>query len=221
MYRVVIVEDDPMISQLNYQYIQKEPDFHVVNRCKTGKEALQWLKKYQADLLILDVYMPIMSGLELLHTLRTMDSPIDVIMVTAANDPETVDTLFKLGAIDYLVKPFTYERFHMALEQFLRRKKMLNCATVQQSALDQIFSTPHSAPPPKGLQENTLHKIRTCLSAATAQQGFPSETLASETGLSVVTIRRYMNYLVECGEVASTIKYDTGGRPCRVYHLLS
>ena len=104
MYRVVIVEDDPMISQLNYQYIQKEPDFQVVNLCKTGKEALQWLKKYPADLLILDVYMPIMSGLELLHTLRAMDFPIDVIMVTAANDPETVDTLFKLGAIDYLVK---------------------------------------------------------------------------------------------------------------------
>ncbi|MFR3323633.1 MAG: response regulator [Oscillospiraceae bacterium] len=63
------------------------------------------LLHHTADLIILDVYMPRMTGLELLRTLRMEGIGIDVIMVTAANDSKTVDALLKLGVTDYLVKP--------------------------------------------------------------------------------------------------------------------
>ena len=166
--------------------------------------------------------MPLLTGVELLHALRAQSIPVDAIMVTAANSTALVDELLKLGVVDYLVKPFTVERFQQALDTFCRHREAVAGEAVSQDELDKLFAPPesgdHSAP--KGLQENTLKLIRACLQTA-PDQGLPSEAISRQTGLSVVTIRRYVNYLVERGEAASTVNYDTGGRPCRLYRLQS
>ena len=105
MYRVVIVEDDPMVSLLNRTFVERDARFQVVQSFQDGRAALAWLEQNPADLAVLDVYMPLFTGLELLHALRGQGVGIDAIMVTAANDAPTVDTLLKLGVVDYLVKP--------------------------------------------------------------------------------------------------------------------
>lgn len=219
MYQVVIVEDDPMVSLLNKTFTEKDPRFEVIQTFPEGRSALEWLSCHPADLLILDVYMPLLTGMELLHELRAREVELDVIMVTAANDAKTVDALFKLGVVDYLVKPFTWERFQQALDTFCRHRQAVAGEAVSQDALDQLFSPSGSSPERpvhKGLQESTLERIRACLRTA-PPQGLPSEALSRQTGLSVVTVRRYMNYLVERGEAVSRVNYDTGGRPCRLY----
>jgi len=218
MYRVVIVEDDPMVSLLDRTFTEKDPRFRVIQTFQDGRAALEWLAQNPADLVVLDVYMPLFTGVELLHALRERAIPVDAIMVTAANDAATVDQLLKMGVVDYLVKPFTYERFQQALDTFCRHREAVMGEEVTQGELDKLFAPPesgeHSAP--KGLQESTLQLIRSCLRAA-PPQGLPSEALSKQTNLSVVTVRRYANYLVERGEAFSTINYDTGGRPCRLY----
>ena len=218
MYRVVIVEDDPMVSLLDRTFVEKDPRFRVIRTFSDGRAALEWLAENPADLAVLDVYMPLFTGLELLHALRERNIPVDAIMVTAAHDAATVDQLLKLGVVDYLVKPFTCERFRQALDTFCRHRDAMAGDPVTQVALDRLFSpaAPAAQGVPKGLQESTLALIRQCLDAAPAQ-GLASEELARQTGLSVVTVRRYVNYLVDRGEAASTVNYDTGGRPCRLY----
>ena len=220
MYRVVIVEDDPMVSLLNRTFTEKDSRFHVVQTCSDGRAALEWLSHNPADLVILDVYMPLCTGVELLRALRAQAIPVDAIMVTAANDTASVDTLLKMGVVDYLVKPFTYERFQQALDTFCRHKEAVHGQAVTQGELDKLFAPPDSGDrsAPKGLQESTLKLIWDCLHAAPAQ-GLPSEAISKQTNLSVVTVRRYANYLVERGEACSTVNYDTGGRPCRLYQL--
>ena len=217
MYRVVIVEDDPMVSLLNRTFTEKDSRFHVVQTCSDGRAALEWLSHNPAALVILDVYMPLCTGVELLRALRSQAIPVDAIMVTAANDAASVDTLLKMGVVDYLVKPFTYERFQQALDTFCRHKEAVHGQAVTQGELDKLFAPPDSGDrsAPKGLQESTLKLIRDCLHAAPAQ-GLPSEAISKQTNLSVVTVRRYANYLVERGEACSTVNYDTGGRPCRL-----
>ena len=100
-----------MVSLLNKTFTEKDPRFEVIQTFPEGRSALEWLSCHPADLLILDVYMPLLTGMELLHELRAREVELDVIMVTAANDAKTVDALFKLGVVDYLVKPFTWEGF--------------------------------------------------------------------------------------------------------------
>lgn len=123
MYTTVIIEDDPMITRLNRRYIEQDSRFAVVQTFSAAHPALFWLRRNPIDLIILDVYMPQMSGTELLLQLRAEGVDADVIMVTSANDAKTVNDAVRLGAVDYLVKPFAYERFRQALDVFCRRRE--------------------------------------------------------------------------------------------------
>ena len=219
MYQTVIVEDDPTISLLHRTFLARDNRFALAHAFSNGHEALEWLLHHTADLIILDVYMPRMTGLELLRTLRMEGIGIDVIMVTAANDSKTVDALLKLGVTDYLVKPFAASRFQQALDTFCQHREAVSHDNVSQQELDALF--PSAAPAvsiPKGLQTRTLDRIRACLRQI-HQAGATCETIADCSGFSTVTVRRYLTYLVSQGEAVTQVNYDTGGRPCMLYRL--
>ena len=216
-YQAVIVEDDPMIASIDQNFLERDPRFRLAASFRSGQDALPWLLRHPADLLILDVYMPRMTGLELLRELRSFGITSDAVMVTAANDSKTVDALLKLGVADYLVKPFTARRFQQALDKFCRQRSAIAThSSVSQEELDALFSG-SSGPEdvPKGLQSRTLERIRTHLAQA-PEEGCTCESLA---GLSSVTVRRYLTYLTQQGEVVSRVNYDTGGRPSLLYYL--
>lgn len=164
--------------------------------------------------------MPRMTGLELLRELRSFGVTSGVVMVTAANDSKTVDALLKLGVADYLVKPFTARRFQQALDKFCRQRSAIDThSSVSQEELDALLSGSSSPEDvPKGLQSRTLERIRTHLAQA-PEEGCTCESLAAQAGLSSVTVRRYLTYLTQQGEVVSRVNYDTGGRPSLLYHL--
>lgn len=222
MYTVVIIEDDPMITRLNRRYVEQDSRFSVVQTFSAAHPALFWLQRNPIDLIILDVYMPQMSGTELLMQLRAKGVDADVIMVTSANDAKTVNDAVRLGAVDYLVKPFAYERFQQALEVFCRRRESVQRDSFSQDALDHTLfrqtAPAPSAAPPKGLQSQTLARIEAYLRAAPDER-HTSDEIASHVGLSVVTVRRYMNYLTDQQIIGSEMDYRTGGRPCLVYFL--
>ena len=140
-YQAVIVEDDPMIASIDQNFLGRDPRFHLAASFRSGQDALPWLLRHPADLLILDVYMPRMTGLELLRELRSFGVTSGVVMVTAANDSKTVDALLKLGVADYLVKPFTARRFQQALDKFCRQRSAIDThSSVSQEELDALLS---------------------------------------------------------------------------------
>ena len=221
MYTVVIVEDDPMITELNRRYAERDGRFTVTQTFNQPRRALDWLRHNPADLVILDFYMPQMNGLELLRAIRSAGVEADVIMITAANDAATVEALTRLGVVDYLVKPFAYERFCAALDAFCRRRSAMR-GSLDQSALDNLL---HTAPPgpatlPKGMQPQTQERVLACMRAA-PDRAYTCEEIAAAAGLSVVTVRRYMGYLAQQGQVTGDMNYGTGGRPCLVYRLVT
>lgn len=216
MYKVVIVEDDYMIAMLNRSYVEKDGRFLVTGEFPSGKPALQYLRENEVDLLILDVYMPVMTGVELLRQLRAEGHGIDAIVVTAAHEKETLRELLQLGAIDYLVKPFGAARFRQALDRFCAKRELLKGQSeVSQREIDALLQVKEEQNViPKGLQEKTLETIRAQLHN---REGRTCELIAEKTGLSVVTVRRYLAFLVECSRAYSRIRYNTGGRPCSIY----
>ena len=164
MYRTVIVEDDPVITLLNRRYIEKDERFCVVQTFSAAHPALFWLRSNPVDLIILDVYMPQMNGLELLRMLRAEGVDSDVIMVTSANDAETIEALMRLGVTDYLIKPFGLERFQLALDTFCNRKNAIHDSAqgaFTQNKLDRALlhisapvSQTKSAPPKRTAGKN-------------------------------------------------------------------
>ncbi|MCR5698850.1 MAG: response regulator [Treponemataceae bacterium] len=218
-YSVLIVEDDPMVAMINEQYVLKNPDFQVAASCRNGKEALDYLENNKVDLIVLDVYMPVMDGVETLKNIRDRKIPSEVIMVTAANDSETLENTMHLGVIDYLIKPFAFERFQVALEKFASKVSTLKQNKVlDQSCIDSIITSSKSTKEkdlPKGIQEKTLSTI---LSYFEMHEGWQSSDLIAERlGFSIVTVRHYMNYLVDQGLIKADVNYETGGRPCMLY----
>ena len=222
MYKVLIVEDDPMVAMINEQYIRRNKNFTLVGKCNDGMSALNFLEKTDIDLIILDVYMPKMNGFETLREIRNRQITTDVIMVTAANDIDSLEEALHLGVVDYLVKPFTFDRFQMALEKYIAKINALkDIEKLNQSNIDSIIVNSRKNTQdlfPKGIQEKTMQCIMDYL-RENSGVWFTGDQIAGEIGLTGVTVRRYMNYLSESGRVIGEMNYETGGRPCMLYKV--
>lgn len=224
MIHTVIVEDDPMVAQINRQYLQQLGDFQIDGIFANGEEALEHLRTKPVDLAILDVYMPGMGGLELLHRMRAEHIFTPVIMVTAAAEMRTVEEALRLGIVDYLIKPFSFQRFQEGIQRYMVNANLIRSSTtVNQDVVDQLMGKKRTAARElrdlhKGLNQKTLDHIHQYLRERPGEAQ-TCEGLSAATGLSKVTIRRYLNYLIETGWVESSIDYETGGRPRVLYRL--
>lgn len=225
MYQVLIVEDDPMVADIDRQYVEMNSAFQVVKTCKNGAEGLEYLQHHDVDLIILDYYTPAMDGTEFVDRLHAAGKRPDIIMVTSANDTCIVQGLLARGVLDYLVKPFQYSRFHQALERFLNSRQLLGCHSevLDQGSIDQLFQ--RTSPPAqateapqlaKGLNPGTLDRVRAFF-ACHPNEFFTSEQVSEHLGLSRITIRRYVSYMADEQEIESSIDYQTGGRPAVRY----
>lgn len=226
MFKVIIVEDDKMVAVINRQYVEMNQAFRVVGMFHDGRKGLEYVKEHPVDLVILDYYMPMMDGNGFLQELEQVEKRPEVIMVTAANESETVRKLLDSGVTDYLVKPFEYNRFELALQRFIQKRKMWGDSqkALSQEEVDELlFYSEHAGDVgvkmQKGMQEHTLETIRRHM-RENKDRSFTSEEIAARVKLSRVTVRRYLNYLVDIHEIASSIDYQTGGRPSIIYQYI-
>lgn len=224
MIHTIIVEDDPMVAQIDQQYFQQMEDIKVDAVFGNGQAAWDYLQANPVDLAILDVYMPGLSGTELLRLIRDRNLKCSVIMVTAASEMSVVDKALRLGVSDYLIKPFSFPRFQEAIQRCRSKMELLNSGeAVDQGMVDCLFHGEPLSPVEqtnlqKGLNQKTLSYIYSYIKEHTPER-HTCESLSAASGLSKVTIRRYLNYLVETGQLLSSIDYETGGRPRVLYRL--
>lgn len=222
VYKVLIVDDDPMVADINRHYVEKNNLFVVKGRAANGEEALSFLEKEDVDLVILDVFMPVMDGIEALKNIRNRKIPAEVIMVTAANDTATLEQTMHLGVLDYLVKPFTLERLQVSLEKFVSRYNLINQNSIlDQEKIDSLIVNQVSVSEeelPKGIQKETLEIILDYFDTVTYYQSV--DMISEKIGISIVTIRHYLNYLVQKKVLEKTINYETGGHPSMLYRKL-
>lgn len=224
MIRVIIVEDDPMVAQLNAQYLSQLPELRVDGVFSNGRDALSYLQTHDTELAILDMYMPMMSGLELLRSIRGSGIQTCVIMITAATEMKVVEEALRLGIEDYIIKPFTFARLQEAVQKYLSRATLVKSSTkVSQAVVDRLLNNDFASEEVtrdlrKGLNAKTLQSIESLLQED-RQEAYTCESISAASGLSKVTVRNYLNYLIEVGRLCSSIDYGTGGRPRVLYRL--
>lgn len=219
MINVLIVEDDPMVGQINKEYIERLSSFIVKEISVNGKEALKYLETSDGgniDLIILDVYMPKMDGLELLEEIRNRYNHVDVIFVTAAKEKEVIKRCLHLGAIDYLIKPFTFQRIKQALDKYrLRYHLFKKDNEINQDELDVFLTSVNQVDFPKGVNEITLEKI--CALVDNSNDYLDKQFMIEKLSISLVTLRVYLDYLVDSGMLIKEIQHGGMGRPMYVY----
>ncbi|MGO4888195.1 response regulator [Anaerobacillus sp. MEB173] len=226
MVNVLIVEDDFRVANINKQFINKVDGFNVIGITSTGEETLEFLKSNAElpDLLLLDVYIPDVTGLDLLWNIRRLYRSMDIIMVTAAKEVETIEEALRGGITDYIIKPVDFERLRLTLERYRESRMLLRTKQeISQSEVDRIrggVSTTHSTLEygelPKGIDRLTLDKVITILKKNN-EQGFTAVEMSKHIGASRSTARRYLEYLVSTGQVKAELIYGDVGRPERRY----
>ena len=223
MIRIIIVEDDPLVAQLNAAYLSRIEGVQVTGVFSNGQAALEHLKKHSTELAVVDVYMPICNGIELLRQIRANGIQTAGIMITAATELAVVDDALLLGIVDYLIKPFSYERLRDTVLRF-RDKLSLRQGVekANQDMVDKLMGkrTPKKANDdlPKGLNARTLAAIREGGDHSPDGE-HTCESISAAAGLSRVTVRHYLNYLIERDVLTSSIDNETGGRPRVLYKL--
>jgi CitB family two-component system response regulator MalR len=221
MTKILIVEDDPMVAELNSRLIQTMEGFSKPIVIGDAKEALTYLEKNPVDMILLDIYLPGMNGLELLSRIRELNYPVDVLVVSAARDSHSIQTALRAGAVDYLIKPFDFDRLRQALQAYAHRSRLIReHESLTQKDLDVGILPKETAEPegnqalPKGLDRYTLALITQCLREI--PEPFTTEELSRKVGLSRVSIRKYLEFFCEIGQLTKEVAYGGWDGQCSV-----
>ncbi|KIH99677.1 chemotaxis protein CheY [Streptomonospora alba] len=225
MIRVLVVDDDFMVAKVNRRLVERVPGFTVVGEARTGAEALRLAEELRPDLLLLDIYLPDISGVDVLRRLRGGGAPeVDALMITAAREAATVRRALHGGALHYIIKPFDAAALQEQLTRYQEARRVLEGPGVPgQADVDRVFGGSRAAPAAGGTSGPAMPKGLTPESARLVEGELrrAGEASASEcaglTGLSRVSARRYLEYFVQAGRAEVRLRYGTAGRPERRY----
>ena len=220
MRDVLVVDDDFMVAEIHRRFTDRVDGFRTVGVARTGADALEQAAALLPDLILLDVHLPDLTGVEVLQRLRARGDGVGVIMITAARELDTVSAALDGGAADYLIKPFEFDQFSAKLTAFGARVDALAAATgADQSLVDTLFraaaATAPAAPLPKGLGAETGELV---LAAVRSAGEVSSAECAELVGISRVSARRYLEHFLSTGELALRLQYGSG-RPERRYRV--
>ncbi|BCJ49656.1 transcriptional regulatory protein [Actinoplanes sp. NBRC 14428] len=224
MIRVLVVDDDFMVAKVHRGFVDRVPGFATAGVAHTGADALARVADLEPDLVLLDIYLPDMTGLDVLRRLRETlpGGGPDVLALTAARDVTTVRSALRGGVVHYLLKPFSFDVLRDRLERYAAAHGRLAAATdVAQSDVDDLFVALRAttAPMPKGLTQDTSLLIAAAMRACDGD--LSAEECAERIGLSRVSTRRYLEHFVSAGKAEVRLRYGVAGRPQRRYRWIS
>jgi response regulator of citrate/malate metabolism len=215
--RTLVVDDDAHVAAVHAAFVERTAGFAVAGVAHRGTEALEAIAAGGIDLVLLDLYLPDVHGLEVCRRLQAGDAARpDVIAVTAARDVATVHRAVGHGVVQYLVKPFAYATFRDKLERYatFRAGVAAGAREADQGAVDALLGSLRgaSAPAlPKGLSRPTYELVARELEAADVERS--AVEIAESCGISRVTARRYLEHLVGEGRAELSMRYGSSGRP--------
>jgi response regulator of citrate/malate metabolism len=223
LIRTLIVEDDFRVAKVHAGFTERVPGFAVVGTVHTAAAGLSAVKAHRPDLLLLEIYLPDASGLEVLRRVSALSEPPDVIMLSAANDMASVRAAVRAGAVAYLIKPFAAEALAERLAAYaeMRADRMTDRET-EQAEVDRLFELTRGGadtpiPLPKGHSSATAGSILGALGAAA--EPLSATEVAERVGVSRATAQRYLALLSEAGRVELKLRYGSAGRPEHRYRL--
>jgi two-component system CitB family response regulator len=216
MIRTVVVDDDFRVASIHAAYVAKVDGFEVIAEAHTAAEAVEAVDRLSPDLLLLDLYLPDEHGLDLVARLRREGHPpVDVIVITAAKDADSVRAAMQNGALHYLLKPFSFPVLRDKLLSYSQMRSRLGALReADQRNVDRVFGAlrvPDQLTGAKGRSGHTLDAVERLLESG--DRDMSAAEVAEMTGMSRATAQRYLSHLHEVGRVEIRLRYGSGGRP--------
>ncbi|MWN06189.1 response regulator [Gilliamella sp. Pas-s95] len=222
--KVLIVEDEPILAELNAEFIQKDTKVNVIGIASNLEEAKIMVEKLKPTLILLDNYLPDGQGIELFEYIINNHLNSYVIFITAASDMDTCSKAIRYGAFDYLIKPVSYQRLKHSLERFelfLYRQSIQK--HVNQRKIDELFNLQtkdfvNMNRRSKGIEEITLQKVKDLFMQT--DKALTVDEIVEKANISKTTARRYLEYCVQIKLLTVELNHGKIGRPERLYRRL-
>jgi response regulator of citrate/malate metabolism len=217
--RTLVVDDDYRVASMHTAYINRIDGFVTVGQAHSAVETLQAVDEMHPALVLIDVYLPDGDGLGVMRKLLERPARPDFIVISAARDLSTVRTAMQLGAVHYLIKPFSFTALDERLTSYsaLQTRIAGLGPDTDQTQVDQLFGEAHgpvttvNAPPPKGHSAPTLSLVRNTVKQASGDMS--AAEVALTIGISRATAQRYLSYLASHGLIRRQMRYGATGRP--------
>ncbi len=223
MRDVLVVDDDFMVAEIHRRFVEQVDGFRAVGVARTGAEALTAARELQPQLILLDVYLPDMTGLEVLQQLRSGGDRVGVIMITAARELDTVTGALDGGAADYLIKPFEFDQLKSQAGGVRDTRRCAGIGRRRGPVADRLAvrrcgSTGIAEQEllPKGLGAETGRLV---LDAVNEAGEVSAAECAERVGISRVSARRYLEHYLGAGALEIRLQYGVG-RPERRYRVV-
>ncbi|AVZ75745.1 two-component system response regulator [Streptomyces lunaelactis] len=220
MIDVLIVDDDFMVARVHRAFVDRVEPFRVVGTANTGEQAIAAVGELRPDLVLLDLYLPDMFGLDVISRLRTAGHDCDVMVISAAREADAVRNAVRQGVVNYLLKPFEFEDLRHRLERYAAKRNSLLTTVVRgQADVDRVLTGTTLAAPsvslPKGMSVETAELIERTLRGTDGT--LSAAECAARTGISRVSARRYLEHFHDTGNAEVSLRYGAAGRPERRY----
>ncbi|MCQ8213539.1 response regulator [Cetobacterium somerae] len=217
IYKVLIVEDDPMVASINKIFLEKYSNLEVIDIVKSEAAVLEVLEKTKIDLILCDVYLGESNGIEILKKIRNKNILTDIIFITALNESNKIKEAIAFGAIDFLIKPYSQNRLDSAIIKFFKKNEILIKSVMIQEEYDEYFAfDSNQLEFPKGINKKTLDKIEFFLNE-NRKKWWNANKLSEHLNISTVTLNKYLKYLVSINKLIINTSYGEIGRPENFY----
>jgi NarL family two-component system response regulator LiaR len=185
--RILLVDDHPLVRRALRDILEKEPDFHVIGEVGNGEEAVAMTEEHHPDIVIMDISMPVMNGVEATKRIKASNPLTAVLILTVHTDLETIFSILQGGASGYLVKSvFGPEVIH-TIRAVMDGDTVLS-AEVSQEVLK--YALHHVARPVKEMRPDGISaKEMEVLSLAA--RGLSNKEIGAELGVSEATVKSY------------------------------
>jgi response regulator of citrate/malate metabolism len=221
MITVLVVDDDFMVARIHRGFVDRVDGFEVVGTANSGDQAVAALSEHRPDLVLLDLYLPDVFGLDLIARMRAVQADVDILVITAAREADAVRGAVRQGVVNYLLKPFGFEDLRTRLQEYARRRASVPDQVTSQADVDRVLGPvrPQVNRLPKGLSQETADLVAAAL--RTTPKNLSAAECAEKVGISRVSARRYLEFFCTRGQAEVALRYGTTGRPERRYHWRS
>jgi len=188
MTSIAIVEDSKIIRESLVEFVQTDPEFRCVCACATAEEALQLIPKYQPQIVLMDIQLPDLSGVECVARLKELLPSAQVIMVTVYEDTDRIFKALRAGACGYLLKRCTPDELISAIHEVRQGGAPMS----REIARKVIFSFQEPLVTSTEVESLSLREREILELLA---NGFPNKKIAGRLGVTDGTVRWHLRHI--------------------------
>ena len=188
MTKIAIVEDNKVIRESLTEFVQADPECRCVCACATAEEALKLIPKHEPEIVLMDIQLPNMSGIDCIAHMKRLLPSVHIIMVTVYEDTDRIFKALRMGACGYLLKRCTPEEVVAAIRE-VRQGGAPMSREIARKVIDSFQEPVKVAAEVEDLSPRELEILELLAG------GFPNKAIADRLGLTDGTVRWHLRHV--------------------------